>query len=224
VFLGDENNQIDSVYGIAFELAIDTQYVDLVQFDFSDTWLGSPEELITYGKFSDQADRIGFATTRINGQAVSGHGRIGRMEVIITDVILGLEMDSTTCLPFSVEITNVLGVNTDETDLQITSSSPSAVVLKHASQLTSVSDFGEEEVEVFVYPNPVSTNLYVEPGASGLESLSLWTLAGKRIDLPLPPLRNNRLISFPIAGLLPGIYVLKLQCRGRNIYRKVMIR
>lgn len=223
LFLGDANNQVDSIYGIAFELAIDTQYIDLVLFDFSDTWLGSPEELITYGKFSNEADRIGIATTRIDGQAVSGNGAIGRMQIIITDVILGLELDSTACLPLSLEITNVLGVDFDETDLKVTSSVTPSVNLKHTSQLTSTNQFSEE-AKLFVYPNPVNNTLYVEVGDLELDAINLWTLAGKRIDLPLPPLRSQSRISLPVASLLPGIYVLHLQFDGRRVHRKIMIR
>lgn len=223
VFLGDANNQIDSIYGIAFELNIDTQYVDLVLFDFSETWLGSPEELVTYGKFREQTDRIGFATTRIDGQAVSGHGQIGRMQVIITDVILGLELDSTACLPFSLELTNVLGINTDEADLQITSAPSPPVVLKHASQLTSAGQADGGNQELFVYPNPTNSNLFIE-ASTELEQLSLWSLSGKRVDLPLPPLRGQSFISLPVSSLPPGIYLLRLQLAGQNIHRKIVIR
>ena len=207
IHLGTAEQPIAEIYGIGFELRIDTQYVQDVFFDFSETWLGADEEVLSYGKYSGEFDHAGVALTRLDGNPVSGFGKIGQVEIVITDVILGLEADTTACLPFKLIFENVLGLNVNEQDLLITAR-PDSVNLKHPSQITGTTAISEVLNTVNIYPNPTSGTLHCQSLHAPLECLQLYDQLGRlvyREELPGGVFRHQ----LQLHHLPKGLYYLE---------------
>lgn len=220
VHLGTANNQINNLHGVGFRLDIDTQYVENVLFDFSDSWIGAGDEILGYGKFSDEVDHAGTAITRIDGNTVSGFGKIATLEIVITDVILGLEADSTNCLAFPVQFENVLAVDAEGEDLMITNHGDTAS-LKHPSQITSIDDLSiDHKLDVQVYPNPVDDILQIKTIHQPIQKLTLYNQLGELI------LHQNEFntsnIQLDIQHIPPGIYFLELSNKNYRTTKKII--
>ncbi|MEM9837072.1 MAG: T9SS type A sorting domain-containing protein [Bacteroidota bacterium] len=224
IHLGDEEAPVNNLYGIAFEIDIDTQYVEAVLFDFTESWIGTTDQRISFGKFNDDRAKIGIAISRIDSTTVSGSGIIGRMEIIITDVILGLEADTTACLPLPLTIRNVLGMGLDESDLLITSQSPPDVMLKHPSQLTSTSvSTSAVASSISIYPNPTDDHIWINTLGRPIKTVELYDIRGQRVlHQPTDHMVAAAIISLNLNRLPPGPYLLLVR-DDISVHRRRMI-
>ncbi|MEO1628543.1 MAG: T9SS type A sorting domain-containing protein [Bacteroidota bacterium] len=220
IHLGSASNPIDSMYGIGFQLKLDTQLVESVNFDFSDSWIGTGSEVFTYGKYDDEIEHAATAITRLDGVPVSGFGKIARVEIVITDVVLGISADSTSCVPFQLEFENVLGINQREED-QMIGIRNDTLSLKHPSQLTSTHTAWGADMELF--PNPVEDQLVVHPGRQSIKSIQLIDRIGQMVwqaNYESPPIGN-----VPIdLGFLPrGLYLIRITGQGGLRTQKIIL-
>lgn len=225
IHLGSEAEPIENMYGIGFQLKMDTQYVETVNVDFSESWLGFDEEIFTYSKFSDEVDHAGIAITRVDGNALNGFGKIARVEIVITDVILGIAVDSTACLPFIIEFVNVLGINANEEDLSISAQSDS-LELKHPSQLTTPTRDLQSSLQDFhLFPNPSSGIIYLSNLQNiEAESIRLLNGNGQKVYEAMLPRPSTREYQLSISRSLPrGLYFLELQTKAQRIRKKLIL-
>lgn len=221
IHLGTAEKQIEDIYGIGFQIDVDTQYVREVNFDFSESWIGIDEEIFAYGKYSDEIEDIGMAITRLDGTTVSGFGKIARIEIVITDVVLGLVTDSTACLPFLLNFQNVLGINEFEEDLLIEARGDS-LALKNESQFTS----NEEIINHpgwTVFPNPVKNRLNIRTTQEPIESLILYDLLGRVLIRKRFETISNDHITIDLSPVPGGLYFIELQGRHSKLTQKIQI-
>lgn len=223
VHLGTESDPINDMYGIGFQIKMDTQYVENVIVDFTDCWLGIPDELLTYEKFSDEIDHEAIAITRFDGNSVAGFGKIARVEIVITDVILGLQTDTTACLPFHIEFENVYGINNNEEDQMITSKGDS-MTLKHLSQLVTNTQDVSKKIKLKVFPNPTSGEINIKTKGDLFSKLVLYNQLGiivfqRQYALPVKTASFN-LSSF---DLPKGIYFLKVGSEEFEAVRRIQL-
>jgi len=220
IHLGTAANPINDIYGIGFQINLDTQYVENVLFDYTQTWLGMDDEVLIHDKYSPGLDFIGMALTRHDGNPVSGFGRIARVEIVITDVVLGLEIDSTACIPFPIEFENVLGINENEEDQLITTHADT-MGIKHPSQLTFTTELLKPENLVFrVYPNPGNGQLFVE-SESSFHNLVLYNQMGEAVlrkQFTIP--RKTAALNFSLPA---GLYFLGLDNGVSLGYKKLVL-
>lgn len=226
IHLGSDSNPITDLYGIAFQLKIDTQYVAAVNFDFSESWIGTGNEVFTYGKFNNELDHAATAITRLDGTTASGFGKIARLEIVITDVVLGLVIDTSACIPFPLTFENVLGINEFEEDLMITSVGDS-LNLKDRSQLTtSHSDILIEDHYV-VFPNPTRGQLYIHNSKHYqlIEEYKIYTQLGQLIkqNNSSNPIGNDEFLMINLEGLQEGIYFLEIRNKNTSIIKKILL-
>lgn len=225
IHLGTEENPINDIYGIGFQIDIDTSYVADVIFDFSDNWIGSGDEVLNYGKYSDEIEHIATTTTRLDGTTVSGFGKIARIEIVITDVVLGLIIDSTECLPFFMEFQNVLGINEFEEDLLIESRGDT-LTLKDESQLTNNTSILNNQLYFKVFPNPAKEVLQIRSFETSITSFALTDLTGRRILEKHFTTNNqapNQNTQIDIKNIPRGLYFLEIKGEQSTFIEKVFL-
>lgn len=223
VHLGTEDNQISDLYGIGFQLDIDTQYVQGVNFDFSDSWIGVDEEYFGFGKFSDEIDHASTAITRLDGNTISGFGKIAQIEIVIIDVILGFEADSTTCLPFPIEFKNVLAIDNEEGDLMI-GSQGETLNLKHPSQLTAVNDLTTIDNSIAIYPNPAQDFLWVMSRDEAIESARIYNQLGQRVlQQSFNNINETQRIDLKSLPVSSGFYFVEIISNNTKSVQKIFI-
>ena len=224
VHLGRSGQTIDGIYGIGFQVLFDTQYVAEVKFDFSESWLGMDEEIFAYGKYSDQSEHAGTAITRLDGTPVSGFGKIAQMEIVITDVVLGLVNDTTACLPFSLQFENVLGINEFEEDLMIRAKGDS-LKLKHPSQIVSTQNIENQASNFSIYPNPVQDILHLKTDQQKIQQLVLYNQLGQNVYQKHISQKETKQQHFQITTTqLPrGIYFLSIETEASKHLEKLVL-
>jgi len=221
IHLGKENAQIEDIYGIGFQLELDTQYVAAVIVDYSDSWIGQDEEVINYYKYADQTNHTGIAITRVDGNTVSGFGKIARVEIVITDVVLGLVQDSTACLPFNFDFNYVLGIDNEANDLMITAKGD-ALTIKHPSQLTSINEIPKNKFDVF--PNPATNLLNILSDTYNINEVALYNQLGQSIShQTFEPAVQSTQIHFTPKTLPKGIYFLSIRSGPDIRIEKILI-
>jgi len=224
IHLGTAANPIENIYGIGFQIDVDTQYVREVNFDFSESWIGVDEEIFAYGKYTDEIEHIGTAITRLDGTTVSGFGKIARIEIVITDVVLGLVTDTTACLPFLLQFQNVLGINEFEDDLLIEARGDS-LTLKNESQFTNTNNL-EENPEWIVYPNPVQDILYIEVNETPLNNLILYDLLGRAVfrkELTAYEMATDNIMEIDLSHIQGGLYFVTLHSDHSKFVKKILL-
>ena len=226
IHLGSAGAPIEEVYGIGFQINVDTQYVTDVNFDFSESWIGSGDDIFAYGKYSDEIEHIGTAITRLDGTTVSGFGKIAQVEIVITDVVLGLVVDSTACLPFTLDFTNVLGINEFEEDLLIEAEGDS-LMLKNESQLTSTNHLEAHESTFEVYPNPVEEQLFIHSKNDQIKSLEVYDLLGRLLIqkvVELNDISGRGITPFDLSEIPKGLYILNIKGETSSATQKIQLK
>ena len=224
IHLGTADAPIENLHGIGFQVDIETEYIADVLFDFSDSWIGVDEEILGYGKYSDDNEFVGTAITRIDGMEASGFGKIMQLEIVITDVILGLEADSTACLPFPIHFRNVLAIDQEEGDLMVTTNGDS-LTLKHPSQLTNTKQIEAKTLDFKAFPNPAHDILQIATFGKIVESITLFNQLGQPVfQKKLSHFdKNNGQFNIPVAALPRGIYFLEIQNKDGKGHRKILL-
>lgn len=225
VHLGTAENPIQDLYGIGFRLEMDTTYISSVTVDFSDSWLGQDEEIIGYDKFSDDFNHLGIAITRVDGQTRDGSGPIAEINIVVTDVILGIEADSTACLPLPLLFKYVLGTNAEGEDLLITSRSDS-LDIKHPSQLTNTQEvLSEPKGQIQLFPNPTRRHLQMTyADVRGEYLLQLRNSSGQCVWQQYHHFYNhNGQIALQLPNLPPGLYALEILGTQQHLSQKLLI-
>ncbi|MEM1217095.1 MAG: T9SS type A sorting domain-containing protein, partial [Bacteroidota bacterium] len=223
VHLGRETAPIADVYGIGFRVEMEDEMVELVSVNAVDNWLGVADEVLWFDKYSDDQSHLGFALTRLDGQQQSGFGQIAEISIVVTDVILGLEQDSTACIPFPLRFSYVLGTNFAGEDLLITSRSDS-LELKHPSQLTTVTETDVTRASIQLQPNPASGQVQFRfQGLTGDEQVHLYDVRGQwRKSYSLAGYGAGD-IQLDVSDQPPGLYWLTVSGpRGRLTHKLVL--
>lgn len=225
IHLGTAADPISDLHGIGFQLDMDTQYVSNVLFDFSDSWIGSDDDILGYGKYSGEFDHAGTAITRLDGNTVGGFGKIAQIEIVIIDVILAISSDTTACLPFPIQFKNVLGINGEEEDLMITSQEK-ALLLKHPSQLTNIAETPEvETVEVKVFPNPTEGRVFVQSPDQAMQKLVLFNTLGQTVFQHVfsTATENRQQFELMLSSFSSGCYFLAIHTKHQKIIKKIIL-
>ncbi len=225
IHLGSESAPIEDIYGIGFQLQMDTQYVESVNFDFTESWLGLDEEIFAYNKFSDDIDHAAVAITRLDGMTTSGFGKIGRLSIVITDVIIGIAVDTTACVAFPLQFNNVLGINAEEEDLFI-SAKVDTTQLKHPSQFTVSTSFMNLEHDFKVFPNPSDGAInIINSGPDKIDEVRIFNPLGMLVfqDTFSEQVTSEYLISLP-KSIPRGVYYISFKIRDQMYLEKLVLK
>ncbi len=222
IHLGTAANPINDIYGIGFQINVDTSLIENVVFDYTENWLGTDDEILIHDKYSEDHDFIGMAMTRFDGMPVSGFGRIARIEIVIIDVILNLEIDTTACIPFPIEFENVLGIDENEVDLFITTR-PDSMGVKHPSQFTSILDIQQNtsKPSFHLYPNPTEGALILE-SETAFSNLTLYNQLGvivlqQQFSTP----QKRKVINLAQSEIPKGLYFVSIGNGADKLVQKV---
>lgn len=217
IHLGDPDNIIQDIYGIAFDIGWDTSIVneDATVFEIHGGWLGfvPAEEFYSYIKLDSPSGLVepSVAFTRVRSTPATGQGEIMRMRIVIEDVIVGLDGLPVDSVALDLSFKNVLGLNAFEEDLLITSS-PKSLLVTSAEKLPLVvpPDYkviqDAQHLKIFA---PIN-----------IQELQLLDVAGRVLYRRAPDRTEHEI---PITGHPAGIYLLSMRFADRIYTSKVWI-
>jgi hypothetical protein len=208
--LGNDDNPVQGVYGIAFRLSYDPAVIDpsSLSVSWADSWIGPPAIAMSMWKPGEQPGVMYLAQTRWTGQGSNGNGPIGTLHLRVRDDVFAMPGSLNTVFAIdSVRLTNkaevLLPVNTTPLDVTVISGSSEPA--------------WASEVEIF--PNPVKNFLYIRTGPISLDRIEVYDAFGRQV------LSRDGVDAGPIdvSALPAGAYALHLTANGGYLYRLIVI-
>ncbi len=222
VIVGSSYKPVLGLYGLAFAL----RYPEFVNHDpeifYSTTsFFGFPTDILLLPKDVYDRRQFDMGFSRKYGQAVSGYGSIAKINfttdfIIIIDVI---ERSGTTLVPFTIPVVGTRAIDADGNPLEIRSVVQDTVWLK-LQETTAVTNT-ELEKQVFLYPNPASSEAYVAVGSLLLEHIDVFDALGRPVQsLPSTGVHTSRL---DIRNWSKGLYTLRIRTTEGTITRRLLV-
>ncbi len=213
--LGETGNAVNDFYGIAFSIKYDPNIIDDLEFDVDPTsWIenGSDEthELSIKNTVTGNYD---IAIVRKDQTPISGFGTIGKLNIIIEDIVVGLVTADTT---IQISIENVKMLSPDLTDIPVVRDSV-MITIENVTGLKSISDFRSN---IEINPNPFSDFFAVSSESSSIKSIHLYNLLGELVSVQ-QGLRTNE-ITYSTDGLDRGIYFVAIETEEGIVTRKLI--
>ena len=215
VVLGSENDPVDNIYGIAFNILYDTAMMEphlgfpVIEIE-NQTLFGNQFETVSIDK--PYPGRIDVAISKLNGQNVSGWS-------ILAQMFLKLKSTATTTNPDGIaeiyyDVVNIRAIDSDENAIEI--GAKRGLIVATDVQVEGVVKTEEPRVKHYqmsVSPTPSSGELFVDIGDRqliGNKKLSVYNFQGNLLWEKEFARANDRLqIALP-ESLENGAYVLKL--------------
>ncbi len=213
ISLGSEDNPVSGLTGLAFSLDIDTTYIQQVIEPI--TWnlgfIGPASTVMTFDKWEPGiSDRIHFAFAKTDGSTIEGFGELLTVELIVID---DLSLRFAEPQDYQIQILDVLGIDMDETDLQITSRGDEATLLT----TTSVKEINWNK-EWIIAPNPVENILTISHPNEKLNHVEVVDFLGK-VWYSEPYSSSD----IPFGNIPPGMYVILIHT-SNQIYSKTLFK
>ena len=203
IILGDVNNPALNVYGGAFTIIYDTNYIkaNSVHLTFNTSWIGTNNvDMIAIHKNFGNDQRIDGAFTRINGTGLTGFGEIGSFDFTIKDDILrrGFNMDSIV-LGFHIVNTRFITHLEQPVDIDAQSSNITITSTKKAPELGHYVD---------VFPNPATEYVQIQSPQLTIEQITITDMTGKVVLHNVTTPKHS--ITLDISHFTSGIYNLQI--------------
>ena len=220
IILGEEDDQLEDVYGLAFSLEYDATAIvpgsATINFD---GWVGDlNNDMIAIQKTFVGPGRIDVGLTRIDGLPMAGFGQMGLLFITIEDDVLfrGEEDNSRDgSLDLKFNITNVLVINQVGEKLNITPIETTSVV---EGSVSADEVNWDEYIEIL--PNPVDEVLFINPKGILVEQVELFSISG---DLVSQQDARNHNVEINTSNLSPGMYLLKAKTELGLLVRKILV-
>lgn len=213
--LGTDSNPVNDIYGIAFTIDFDTSIVqaDLTLFTNEGGWMNTTaDNLYTFNKQNEAAGIIKpeFAYVSQDGQSMSGFGEICKMDIVIQDIIIGLDGLPVDSIALELKFKRVLGLNAEEEDMMITIGQSNLMVTETKEIPTQASDIKT----LYSYENQ---QLLVR-SRSPIIHATIMNIAGQIIYQ-----RNSNDTELEIftSGIPAGIYFLYIHTKEGNFIHKL---
>jgi hypothetical protein len=226
LFLDDSGQSATEFYGLALKMSYTTgllQGDDGLDFDFTEnSWLeagdDNAQELYINNNDNGSAE-LAFSRTNQSPVAI-GTEAIGRFQVIVEDIIVGLGIDTIVITIDSVLLVdaNLAGIATAPDTLLI-------IVVKDTSNFPVTTQTlipGQLAQKIVIHPNPMR-NSFIISSPYKTQRLSLINALGKQWQLPvIQAERDVQRVALP-PGLPPGLYFLRILTPQGECSKKIMV-
>lgn len=226
LFLDDSDLSPVDFYGLALKMSYTTDLLqddDGPDFDFTEnSWLEAGDDNAQELYINDDENGTAeLAFTRTNQSSVSiGTEAIGRFQVIVEDIIVGLQLDT-----ILITIDSVLLVNMNLTGIATQTDTLRIVVVQDTTNVpvstrTITPQFLAQEI--VIYPNPLRNSFFIE-SALPIEQLLLIDALGRQLKLPLPATSGiPQRVELP-TGLTAGLYYLRIVTPDGECSKKIKV-
>lgn len=201
IMFGTSTDVAQDVYGLAFTIHYDPTKVvaGSIDIDFTGSWMGS--DLLTFTKDFPALGLIEVAVARKDRQNISNFGRLGTLNLTISDDILR----SSTTETMPIEITTVRVV--DNANRQQGADVQNAGVVT-ISLISGVEDL-DGDFQLSVFPNPTNDVLNVQTSGTWIEDITLMTTMGQVLVQKMNVSAEQANLN--VADLPAGIYLLSVK-------------
>ena len=215
IILGDSINPAVNVYGIAFTINYDPNYLerDPVQVDFSNSWLGN--NLLQVQKDVRNTGRIEVAVTRVDQLPITGQGPIGAVSFTIKDdLVMGRLAGDSIVSPLGISNVRLI----DERN-QVIGTYPKTgnIVLEENMSTPKLPN----SAGISIFPNPAQEVVHLRSKTALLEQVQIFTATGQLVKtIALNSVQEH---SIPTQDFAQGLYLLQIQTSEGQFCDKIQI-
>lgn len=211
IYLGNSAVPVDSIYGIAFTVNIDTALVNssYLSVDYTGSWLGTTQvDMLGFSKNLLSTGKIDLALVRTDQQNITGFGLLARLGIVIVD-----NVGAKVTMP--IVLTDIKGITASEYLLTITSETDSIVI--DTATTTGVNEIYEIENGIILYPNPANEQIQIVSSQVSLNGYEIYNRYG--ILVAGNEQHSNR-IKVNTSGLAQGLYFMSINTPQGKVYKK----
>ena len=204
------NNQMDSLYGLAFTLEYDTAFITYFSNHSSESVWDSLGTRMT--KMKEDIGEFHYADVKTDHlNSVTKTGQIGR-------VILRVKPNNFEQVQTLIRIKNIKAILNDGTELDYGAKDYVLNIFNPDGTgiLLNNEDFAIEKIEIF--PNPTTHLLNVKFEQTTSAQFSIFDIYGKNVFQQKE--ETVKEATLPIEHLTSGIYFLKIKKEGKEITHK----
>lgn len=217
VTLGDILNPQD-VYGIAFTLQVDTNFVGAGQVSFitSSSWLLQNDTGLFFSRSIQPTGEIEIALTKTDHINANGGGEALRARLPIDDNIDGI-ITSPGWHALNLKIKKARIISAYNIVQPVCIEEPNIVVYKQATGLANQ----PQPNKLMVYPNPAVNQLLV--AADNIRTIELSDITGRALFTLSTPATNQAVIQLSPLNLATGNYLVRVQTNEFVSTRKIFV-
>lgn len=213
VVLGDAASFPEAIYGLRFTITYASENIEpaSVSFGFTDSWLGSADELIQFRKNNAGEKKLDVAIVRNDQTNVSGSGTIGTLNFVVIDNIAGIVQSGSAT--FTISDVRAIDANWNEIAVE---GSNAVVETEETTSLETITSKGFR-----LFPNPAAGNVVSLQGdLHNLEYIAITDISGKTIlQLKAAEIENG---IIPITDLPAGAYLVEIISNRNSISQKLI--
>ncbi|MGB1206636.1 MAG: T9SS type A sorting domain-containing protein [Chitinophagales bacterium] len=207
----------DILYGAAFSFTPPQGFIKSAEIDFSESVVGTNDNTISLSKTIADSTRFDAAIVRTDFMPVSNSGLLGKINVVMVEVLEGKTGDFEEMITVSLD--NFTAVNANGESLAIDN------VFGDSFLFVGTENVFESNVpKLTVFPNPMQDIFTITlPPSHDFESLEIIDISGKTV------LQQHNLQFFTdkiivdTKGLNNGFYLLKMQMAETQITEKISV-
>ena len=224
VILGDANDPIEELYGLAFSITFDPEIVvpGSAYLTFDPSWIGTLHtDMITIQKTFHGLGRLDVAMVRTDGVNIAGMGQIASFFITIEDDLVApppgfTVTDENIHTDFGIE--NVRIITNIEEEVLVGPLTTTSTIQDVSTSIGEVSN----NFELQLYPNPVTDQLQIKSSA-GIKTVRIYDVAAKLMDGYA--FEQEREVVLKTKHLEEGAYVVKIQTvEGVAVERIVVLK
>ncbi len=210
IFLGNTTSTFAQLYGVAYEIQFDSTFVEnSSSMFFNQSFLNDQSQNILFDKlvYADQKNYI--CNVRINGQNVSGNGKIG-------EITYKVKASTPENSVLNLNLLNVVII--DNTGARTILSGGSTTLNLIANPI-GVNEIAELERSISVYPNPAKDILNINSQMNNTVDYIITDILGKKIESG----SFDQKISINTSSFENGTYILKLKNGSNSVHKRLII-
>ncbi|MCI5054550.1 MAG: T9SS type A sorting domain-containing protein [Flavobacteriales bacterium] len=214
LFAGEPFNPVQSLYGMAFSIGLDTTMVKPgSQLKFHNGWHGvKGASYIAIQKELYGSGKIVGGLTRIDHTEVSGHGQIASLEIVLEDNIAG---KSNAPIAMNLGVTDAIHMNVNGIMKGLQSYQSSYLLLPN-DQTAAIET--EELADFNLYPNP-NNGQFTIAGSVEIDRVDVISVTGQLVN-SIAVNSQNALIDLTGKS---GWYFVKIYSEDQQIIKRVML-
>lgn len=222
--VGDPDDQIYNVHGLALYAGYDTTFVkqgSVTSHYHDGSFMGASDENIMVVSDIRESSQMDVGLSRINQIGTHGSGSIGEIQMtIIIDLIDGRAAqaaDQQVALEFPITDAKVMGADGQEIPVSLPDSIATVIFSKN-DVISSTTELLEEQITL--YPNPSTGLVMVDLGTVEASELEVVNLLGQRVYRQSWD-GNNRSIMMP--NVDNGVYSVRFLTKEGWINQSIVI-
>ncbi len=213
--LGEMSLPANDFSGIAFSIVYDPTIVDDLEFDVDpSSWIeGSGDETHELSVKNTVTGTYDIAIIRKDQNPVSGFGTIGKLNIIIEDIVVGLSEPDTT---IQILVENIKMLTPEMTDIPVVNDS----IMVTIENVTALQTENNLKGQIELNPNPFSDFFVVKSGAATIKSIHLYNLLGELVSFQ-QGIKDDK-TTYSTSNLETGIYFVVITTNEGIVTKRII--